>query len=80
MQGFQRSAQCGGISPAWTKPQTHDGYSALHTQHSVYLNGGILSMECESFHAQDSPFKYTDMRLGPISKRILRQTVDKAQC
>ena len=30
-------------------PQTYDGYSALHTQNSMYLNGGILSVECESW-------------------------------
>ena len=29
-------------------PQTYDGYASLHTQHSMYLNGGILSVECES--------------------------------
>ena len=29
-------------------PQTYDGYSTLHTQLSMYLNGGILSVECES--------------------------------
>ena len=32
-----------------TWPQTYDGYSALHTQDSMYLNGGILSVECESW-------------------------------
>ena len=31
-----------------TRPQTYDGYSALHTQISMYLNGAILSVECES--------------------------------
>ena len=30
-------------------PQTYDGYSALHTQNSMYLNGGTLSVECESW-------------------------------
>ena len=30
-------------------PQTYDGYSALDTQNSMYLNGGILSVECESW-------------------------------
>ena len=29
------------------RPQTYDGYSALSTQHSIYLNGRILSMECD---------------------------------
>ena len=32
----------------YTWPQTYDGYSALHTQHSMYLNGEILSEKCES--------------------------------
>ena len=30
------------------RAQTYDGYSALHTQNSMHLNGGILSVECES--------------------------------
>ena len=29
----------------YTGPQTYDGYSALHTQNSMYLNGWILSVE-----------------------------------
>ena len=31
------------------RPQTYDRYLALHTQHSMYLNGEILSVECESW-------------------------------
>ena len=31
-----------------TWPETYDGYSALHTQNPMYLNGGIPSVECES--------------------------------
>ena len=30
------------------RSQTYDGYSALHTQHSMYLNVGILSVEWKS--------------------------------
>ena len=32
-----------------SRPQTYEGYSVLHTQHSIYVNGGILSVECESW-------------------------------
>ena len=52
-QGHQEALQvC-----TWQKsrPQTYDRYSALHTQHSMYLNGGILSVEYEStFKTPDS--------------------------
>ena len=35
------------------------------TQHSTrhIFEWGILCMECESFHTEDSPFKYIELRL-----------------
>ena len=32
-----------------TRPQTYDRYSGLNTPHSMYLNWGTLSVECESW-------------------------------
>ena len=49
--------------------QTHNDYSALHTSNSrlssMYFNGGILSVEGFTFHAQE--FKY--MKCGVLSIR-----------
>ena len=52
-----------------TRPQTYDGYSALHTQYSMYLNWGILSIEYESFPTEDSPIKIHGAESGIFSVR-----------
>ena len=56
------------------RPQTYDGYSALHTQHSMYLNGGILIMECESWLSQDSPFKYMELSFESPGPKLMTDT------
>ena len=43
--------------PHTSWPQTYDKYSALAIQQFMYLNGGIPSMNCESFHTQNSPMQ-----------------------
>ena len=63
-----------------TRPQTYDGYSALHIQHSVYLNGGMLSVnpECRVLTSVLSLGPHP--KLMTITQNSTLKTPDSAPC